>query len=199
MATEIINPFDEPDVRASQENTRRLLETISEGKLPDEPAATRQGGLSGYLRSDAPWSSSLSNGTLDALLSDFLSLARPENYVGILAYFPPTAERLAALDRLRRAIARLGPVTTLAQGPRYLHSTGQLHKGGPDTGVFLMLTADPSARIPVPGAEYGFGELHRAQALGDYEALLEADRPILRINLGWYITEALDRLAATIG
>ncbi|MEE9208659.1 MAG: bifunctional transaldolase/phosoglucose isomerase [Gemmatimonadota bacterium] len=194
-----INPFDEPDVRASQENTRRLLETISEGKLPDEPAATRQGGLSGYLRSDAPWSSSLSNGTLDALLSDFLSLARPENYVGILAYFPPTAERLAALDRLRRAIARLGPVTTLAQGPRYLHSTGQLHKGGPDTGVFLMLTADPSARIPVPGAEYGFGELHRAQALGDYEALLEADRPILRINLGWYITEALDRLAATIG
>lgn len=194
-----INPFDEPDVRASKEKTGRILETISEGRLPDEPAATRQDGLSAYLRTDAAWSSALSNGTLDVLVSDFVSLARPENYVGILAYFPPTPERLAALDRLRRSIARLGPVTTLAQGPRYLHSTGQLHKGGPDTGVFLMLTADPSARIGVPGTEYGFGELHRAQALGDYEALLEAERPVLRVNLGWYVTDALDRLIAAIG
>lgn len=194
-----INPFDEPDVRASKEKTGRILETISEGRLPEESAAASQDGLSAYLRTDTAWSSALSNGTLDVLVSDFVSLARPENYVGILAYFPPTAERLAALDRLRRSIARLGPVTTLAQGPRYLHSTGQLHKGGPDTGVFLMLTADPSARIGVPGAEYGFGELHRAQALGDYEALLEAERPVLRVNLGWYVTEALDRLTAAIG
>jgi transaldolase/glucose-6-phosphate isomerase len=111
----------------------------------------------------------------------------------------PAAEIVDALQQLR---ARLGSrtrvATTLGLGPRFLHSTGQLHKGGPDTGLFLQLVDQPQADLPVPETTYTFGELIRAQAAGDAMALEQRGRRLLRINLGTDAKAALERLAGMI-
>jgi hypothetical protein len=94
-------------------------------------------------------------------------------------------------DRLRIA-------TTLGYGPRYLHSTGQLHKGGPNTGLFLLLTTDPAEDLPIPGKPYGFGTLQRAQALGDYRALVDKGRRVLRVHLRGEVEPAVRHLSTAL-
>jgi len=109
---------------------------------------------------------------------------RPGDYVAILAYVPPTPEVRAALQEARAAWGRaLGCATTLGIGPRYLHSTGQLHKGGPNTGLFLVVTTDIDEDIDIPGMGWTFGELHRAQARGDVRALLGRGRRVAHVHL----------------
>jgi hypothetical protein len=115
----------------------------------------------------------------------FLTLVRPGDYVALLAFLPPDVEGFAdVLEDFRHDLAmKTGCAATLGYGPRYLHSTGQLHKGGPDSGVFLVVTADPSPDLPIPGEPYSFGVLELAQALGDFESLNRAARRALHVHL----------------
>jgi len=109
---------------------------------------------------------------------------RRGDYFAILAYVPPTPDVLAELQRLRADWGRaLGCATTLGIGPRYLHSTGQLHKGGPPTGLFLVITTDSDRDLDIPEMGWTFGELHRAQARGDVRALLARGRRVALVHL----------------
>src|SRR3989441_8383499 len=140
-----VNAFDQPDVEAAKAFAREEL-------------ARRGPGAGG------------SDATLTP--EDLARAARPGDYLAILAYLPPRLDVAAALGALRAAwAARLGIATTLGFGPRYLHSTGQLHKGGPNTGLFLVLTADDAVDLEIPEMGVTFGQLKRAQATGDIRAL----------------------------
>jgi len=125
-------------------------------------------------------------------------LAGRGDYVAILAYLHATPARLGALERLRHAVRdRTRAAVTLGWGPRYLHSTGQLHKGGPATGVFLQIVAD-EPQEPIPGERYGFRELQRAQADGDYRVLGRHGLRVLRLDAGAAPDDTLARLAANV-
>jgi transaldolase/glucose-6-phosphate isomerase len=123
-------------------------------------------------------------GTLEKALADWLDAADDTSYLGVQAYLAPSNETTAALNDLVTALrARTGCATTLGYGPRFLHSTGQLHKGGPPNGLFLQLVDAPRNDVPVPETDYTFRELIAAQATGDYQALQEADRTVLRVRV----------------
>ena len=139
------NPFDQPNVQEAKDNTARVL---GSGSVPAVEAAD--------------------DGALRALLAD----ARPPHYVAILGYLPPSSGLEEAVGELRVAIrSATGAATTFGYGPRYLHSTGQLHKGGPNTGRFLQLVSRPERDVEIPGRGYSFGRLIAAQAAGDLETL----------------------------
>src|SRR5262249_53108436 len=127
------------------------------------------------------------------------ALARPGDYFAVLAYLRRTPERDARLARLRlaaRASSRVA--TTLGYGPRFLHSTGQLHKGGPNAGVFLQLAADEGDDVAIPGRPYGFATLIAAQAWGDFEVLERRERRVLRLHLGADPDRVLEELIEAI-
>jgi glucose-6-phosphate isomerase len=150
-----INPFDQPDVQAAKDKTNEVLAT---GQEPDVGP----------------------HGSVDELLAQ----AKERDYVCVQAFIEPGVEndrRIADLvHKLRR---RSGLVVTHGYGPRYLHSTGQLHKGGPNTGLFLQVVDDPGEEIPIPGKPFGFRRLLRAQAAGDYASLQERGRRVARIHI----------------
>ena len=128
-----------------------------------------------------------------------LERVRPGGYLAIGAFVAPTAARAEAIDRLRgRLRDATGIATTGGFGPRYLHSTGQLHKGGPAIGWFLQLTSDHPADLPVHGKPYTFGQLIDAQARGDMEALEAHDLPVLRVHLGADVDAGLAALDAAV-
>jgi hypothetical protein len=161
-----INPFDEPDVRGAKEQTRKQLEDFARlGQLePDPPLSRANSHLRRESRPPEP-------------------LASSGRYVAILDYRSTDLVRRPTISLVRRAIRRLAPVaTTHGIGPRYLHSTGQFHKGGPNTGLFLMLTSRDATETPVPEANYSFSVLKRAQALGDFRALAEAQRHVIHFH-----------------
>jgi hypothetical protein len=110
-----------------------------------------------------------------------LAKAEPPNYIAIQAFIDPMRE--SELQPLIERGHETGCVVTHGLGPRYLHSTGQLHKGGPPTGLFVQVVDDTGEEIPIPGQDFGFGRLIRAQAEGDYRSLKERGRPIVRIRL----------------
>jgi len=171
-----LNPFDQPDVQAAKDATRAVLAEVAEGE-PLEPAP--EAGAAAVLE-----------------LVD--GLAAPE-HLALLAYLPPSDDAAAALGRLRHVLAqRTDAVITIGFGPRYLHSTGQLHKGGPPTGRFLLLEHDPRASRAIPGEPYDFATLLGAQALGDHRTLRARGRPALRLGLGSDWREALDALVDQI-
>nr|MDP2496661.1 bifunctional transaldolase/phosoglucose isomerase [Candidatus Palauibacterales bacterium] len=191
-----VNPFDEPDVRSSKEATADLLEHLAdEGQLPGEKPVARGEQLELYADREAAWFGSVSGGGPDRILGAILESVEAGDYLSLLSFFRPTSERRAALQTLRSRLRdRLGVATSLSHGPGYLHSTGQLHKGGPNRGVFLMLTADPGEPLDVPGEPYGFGDLRAAQALGDERALRERGRRVLRLHLGSDVEAGLREL-----
>jgi glucose-6-phosphate isomerase len=197
-----VNPFDEPDVTASKTITREIMTGLKPGEIPagGEPS-TLLDSLEFYLDSERDWARSLDSNAADPreLLRGFVQLSRPEDYFGVLAYFAETPDRDALLEELRAAVrARTGVATTAAYGPRYLHSSGQLHKGGPNSGVYLLLTADVAEDLRIPGESGSFGSLQRAQALGDEQALLDRNRRVLRVNLGWYVEDGLAALVENL-
>ncbi|MBC7811421.1 MAG: bifunctional transaldolase/phosoglucose isomerase [Burkholderiales bacterium] len=187
-----INPFDEPNVAEAKEATSRLLKLyIEEGALPaSEPALTGDG-LSLYANEqflnplyELCQHHGYDSATLTGLLAAQVNSTRAGDYFALLAYLPPTAEINEALEDIRR---RLRHVTkraiTLGYGPRYLHSTGQLHKGGPNNGVFFEFTYDNPFDLDIPGSPYSFGTLKNAQALGDLETLQAHGRRALRLHV----------------
>lgn len=173
-----INPFDEPNVQQAKDATRGLLDIYTaKHRLPvPEPDAA--------FESVQMTLTDAARQAIDGPLA-FLRLLRPRDYFGVLAYLPSDAEAFArVLQELRHKVAaRTGCATMLGYGPRYLHSTGQLHKGGPNTGVFIIVTADVSQDLPIPGEPYSFGVLELAQALGDFESLNRAGRRALHLHL----------------
>ena len=179
-----VNPFDEPNVAESKANTKRVLGDYEQhGALPaDEPIA-RHGDLT--VIGDAPLRLSGDHASLAGELRRHLERLRPSGYLAVQAYLaqtPPREALLRDIQRLLRDATR--SAVTLGYGPRFLHSTGQLHKGGPPTGVFLQLTADHPADLPIPGRQQSFGTLIDAQALGDFQALEAHELPVARVHLG---------------
>lgn len=177
-----VNSFDQPDVQDSKARTRAMIEARRQGgKLPEGEPVWEGEGVALY----GPVYAGLEGaGSLREALEAFLGLGKPGEYVALNAYLKPGEENEAMLAHLRVAIFRRTSLATAAGfGPRYLHSTGQLHKGGPNTGLFLLLTADPDRDVDIPGHGLTFGELQRAQALGDLEALLGRGRRVLRLHL----------------
>ncbi|MGD8791101.1 MAG: bifunctional transaldolase/phosoglucose isomerase, partial [Anaerolineae bacterium] len=184
-----INAFNQPNVQESKDNTNRLLGVVrDEGRLPQEKPALVEGTLSLYADAAAP--------TVAETLARFLAQATPGDYVALMAYLSETPAIDQALQAIRLKLRdRLKLATTLGYGPRFLHSTGQIHKGGPNTGLFLQLTADDVEDASVPGKPYSFGLLKRAQALGDLEALRKHGRRVIRIDLGDDVDGGLKALA----
>jgi transaldolase/glucose-6-phosphate isomerase len=180
-----INAFNQPNVQESKDNTDRLLGVVSQrGQLPQEEPTLVEAPLSLYAGE--------ADSTVAGTLKKFLAQAQPGDYVALMAYLTEDPQVEKALQSIRLKLRDgLRLATTLGYGPRFLHSTGQFHKGGPNTGLFLQLTADDEDDAPVPGRPYTFGVLKRAQAQGDLEALRKHGRRVMRIHLG---TEALHGL-----
>ncbi|MCI4327743.1 MAG: bifunctional transaldolase/phosoglucose isomerase [Thermoplasmata archaeon] len=178
-----INPYDQPDVEFAKELARQEMA---------RPPAT--------AGSDGPPTVPGADGAaVTAAVREWLGLCRPGDYVAIQAYLAPSTGTSTLLDELRRKLLlRLRVATTLGYGPRFLHSTGQLHKGGPNTGLFLQIVDAPATDVPVPGAGFTFGQLIRAQAVGDYKALRQKDRRVLRVDLGTDVPGGLRRLAGAV-
>jgi transaldolase/glucose-6-phosphate isomerase len=196
-----INPFDEPNVTESKQNTARLLEAFTEqGKLPVPPTQIESRGLRlTFSKAAMQIVGSKISRPKDALRALLLS-AEPPDYVALLVYAQSQKRLDAKLAALRSAIQKAtGCATTLGYGPRYLHSTGQLHKGGPNTGVFLMIVADPAKDVEIPGEAYSFATLARAQALGDFEALAEHGRRAILVQVGEDAAAAVTELLALAG
>jgi hypothetical protein len=193
-----VNPFDEPNVTESKENTKRVLEELEHhGGFPREEALASGNGIALY--GDTALRLTAGDGSVVGELRRHLARVRPGGYLALGAFVAPTAGRAEAIDRLRgRLRDATGIATTGGFGPRYLHSTGQLHKGGPATGWFLLLTSDHPADLPVHGKHYTFGQLVDAQARGDMEALEAHDLPVLRVHLGADVDAGLAALDAAV-
>jgi transaldolase/glucose-6-phosphate isomerase len=174
-----VNAFDQPNVEASKKLTKAKIADYQKNGQLDEGTPVQAG--DGY---EVFSSTEVNGSTLAEVLKNFLAQAKPNGYVAITAYLPRNEEMVQKLQAMRIAIrAKTGNAVTAGFGPRFQHSTGQFHKGGPDNALFLVITADPSKDLGVPTEGLSFGTLIRAQALGDYEALIEAGRKALRVHL----------------
>ncbi len=192
-----IDAFDQPNVQESKDNTIRLLADFAKTGAFAEPKAAVNGEFADVIPLSG--SRAVAHGDLlPTVLATLFGQVRPHDYVAITAYIEMNAAHLETLQELRLKIRNaLRVATTVGFGPRFLHSTGQLHKGGPPTGVFLQLTADPPFDLAIPGM-VGFRTLERAQALGDFESLDKRDRRGLRLHLKGEIDSALAALAEAV-
>ena len=193
-----LDPFDQPDVEASKLKTRALTDEYEQtGALAEETPLATDGAVAIYA--DAGNAARLGGGSVQAVLDALLRSVEPGDYVGILAYIDRSHPHIEALQRIRKRIRdRKRVATVLGFGPRFLHSTGQAYKGGPNTGVFLQLTWDPPQDLPVPGRRYGFRVVEQAQARGDMQVLVERGRRVVRLDLGPDAEAGLKWLAAAI-
>lgn len=189
-----IDPFDQPDVEDTRERARRILAGHEEHRPAESPLV--DGGLT--LRADAGLERHPGDDAI-GFLARHLARARAGDYLALQAFIAPTPGRDAAIARIRRLLRdATGHATTAGYGPRYLHSTGQLQKGGPPTGWFLQLTADHPVDRPIPGRSATFGRLIDAQALGDLGALEARGRPIVSVHLGDDPDAGLERLLGVL-
>jgi transaldolase/glucose-6-phosphate isomerase len=177
-----VNPFDQPDVQDNKTRTAQKIEQLRQ---------------TGVLKEEKPWfsdsdwdvfGSSLTgiekNGGVGDIIQSFLKQVNPGDYVAINAYLPRNSKTISVLQKLRKRILQItGVATTLGFGPRFLHSTGQLHKGGANKGVFLQITSEPEMDVDIPGEGISFGILQKAQAIGDLEALAARGRRVIRLHM----------------
>ena len=187
-----INPFDQPNVQESKENTIHLLDEVGRSGSLSEPAPD--------LKEDSlEFYGTGKRGSPAECLKAFFARAKPGHYIALQAYLPEKPEIHQRLQDIRVLLRDgLHLATTLGYGPRFLHSTGQFHKGGPNTGLFLQLTADDAEDTAVPGTHYTFGIFKKAQALGDLKSLKEHGRRVMRVHLGKDLLQGLDALSQII-
>ncbi|HEX8764527.1 MAG TPA: bifunctional transaldolase/phosoglucose isomerase [Candidatus Acidoferrum sp.] len=194
-----INAFNQPDVEASKVETRKLTsEYEAKGKLPAEIPFFEASGIQFYA--DEKNVAAIHGGlNVAAVLRTHLSRLKPGDYFAVLGYIPMNAENEKALQAIRNVIRDKKKVATvLGFGPRFLHSTGQAYKGGPNSGVFLQITCDDAKDLPVPGQKYTFGVVKAAQARGDFAVLAERGRRALRVHLGKNLKSALATLSKAV-
>jgi transaldolase/glucose-6-phosphate isomerase len=179
-----INPFDQPNVQESKDATKALLQKYkNEGKLQAQAAVASDGQLTVYSGDEAGATSSALS--VQDVLRTHCATIKSGDYVALQAYIEESPETEAALEGIRTTVRDATRVaTTMGYGPRFLHSTGQLHKGGPDSGVFIQITAPDKVDFPIPGEPYTFSILKDAQALGDFQSLLAHARRAIRVDLG---------------
>jgi hypothetical protein len=175
-----VNPFDQPNVQSAKDITGEMLDRfIDRGEAPD----------SEKLDADS--------GELISGLKALLDTIKPGDYLGFNAFIPQTGETVERIQRMRsHVLKRYKVATTMGFGPRYLHSTGQIHKGGPDSGVFILITMDDPQDVTIPGEEYSFSALKTAQGIGDYKALKQNGRRVVRVHLK-HISE-LDKIVDAV-
>jgi len=183
-----INSFDQPNVQESKDNTKRLLgEVVRRGRLDEAKPSAEAESLKFFANEKIA--------DVGGFVRTFLTQARAHDYVALQAYVTESPETEKALESLRTYIRdQLHLASTVGYGPRFLHSTGQYHKGGPNTGLFLQLTADDHDDTMIPGKPYTFGVLRKAQAQGDLEALHKHERRAIRVHLGGDVPKGLHAL-----
>jgi transaldolase/glucose-6-phosphate isomerase len=197
-----INPFDQPDVEAAKIKTRELTSTFeTTGALPPERPVVSTADVDLYT--DESNATALraagANGDLGSWIKAHLSRSQAGDYVALLGYIERDKATIDALRKMRIAVLEKRHVATAAEfGPRFLHSTGQAYKGGPDSGVFLQITADDAKDLPVPGQKASFGVIKAAQARGDFDVLTERGRRALRVHLKGGLKKGLAALNAAI-
>ena len=194
-----IDAFNQPDVEASKIETKKLTsEYEQKGQLPPETPFFEANGIKLYA--DEKNTAALKGGsTLAAVLQAHLSRIHDGDYFGVLGYITMNAVNEAAMQKIRLAVRDKKRVATvLGFGPRFLHSTGQAYKGGPNSGVFLQITCDDAVDLPVPGQKYTFGVVKAAQARGDFAVLNERGRRALRVHLGKNVFKDLAKLDKTL-
>ena len=173
-----INPFDEPNVSEAKEKTKSLLAAVaSKGSLPQPAAVAAAGPIAAFsptIRAASP----------GAVVAAALATLKPHDYVAFLSYLPATSDVESRIAEIRNGIRmRHHVATTFGVGPRYLHSTGQYHKGGPNTALAFVITGDDATETPIPEAGYTFATLKQAQALGDADTLAAHDRRVVRLHI----------------
>jgi transaldolase/glucose-6-phosphate isomerase len=198
-----INAFNQPDVEASKIETKKLTsEYEKSGSLPAESPMLEEGGIK--LFTDGKNAAALKQAagadkSLVGCLRAHLSRLRAGDYFAVLGYIEMNGAHEAQLQSIRHAVREKKHVATcLGFGPRFLHSTGQAYKGGPNSGVFLQITCDDAADVPVPGQKYTFGVVKAAQARGDFQVLADRDRRALRVHLGRDVAAGLAALQRAI-
>ena len=193
-----INPFDQPDVEASKIETRKLTDAYNQtGSLPAEAPFAEGEGIK--LFADPRDQKELGHGDVATILKNHFARIETGDYVALLAYIDRTQQATEALTKLRTTIRDDKHVATVVGfGPRFLHSTGQTYKGGPNSGVFLQITADDAKDLPVPGEKYTFSVVKAAQARGDFDVLAERGRRALRVHLGSDVQAGLTKLAKLV-
>ena len=194
-----VNAFDQPNVQESKDFTRSYLEEFKKNEsLPQEPPVVVDGDV--RIFADAANQRALSGASsLDGILSAHLARAQAGEYVALNAYVERTPAVHAAFQRIRTLVRDAKRVaTTVGYGPRFLHSTGQLHKGGPNTGVFIQITAGEGEDVMIPGESYSFGTLAAAQALGDMKSLTTRNRRVIRIHVGLDVENGVKRIQKAV-
>src|SRR6202044_3852751 len=198
-----INAFNQPDVEASKIETRKLTDEYEKsGSLPQETPFFEEKGVKLY--SDDKNAAALKQAagkeaTLTAYLRAHMSRLKAGDYFAVLGYVERNEQNRTELQSIREAVRDKKHVATcLGFGPRFLHSTGQAYKGGPNSGVFLQITCGDSVELPVPGQKYTFGIVKAAQARGDFQVLAERGRRVLRIHLGPHVASGLTTLEEAV-
>lgn len=194
-----INPFNQPDVEASKVQTRALTAAFEkDGKFPPEKPFFEADGISLYA-DEYNMKQLGSAGTLAGNLAAYFKRLKPSDYFAFLAYIERNGQHTQTLQEMRRLIRdRRKVATCLGFGPRFLHSTGQAYKGGPDSGVFLQITCNDAADLKIPGRKYSFGIVKAAEARGDLEVLSQRKRRALRVHIGDHVAGGLNTLKKAI-
>ena len=197
-----INPFNQPDVEASKVATRNLTSEYEKtGSLPAEKPVFEDAGVKLFTddKNATALAKTVSDQSLAGYLKAHLARIKAGDYFAVLAYVQMNSENEQGLQAVRHAVRDKKRVATcLGFGPRFLHSTGQAYKGGPNSGVFLQVTCDDSVALPVPGQKYTFGIVKAAQARGDFQVLAERGRRALRVHLGSNLKAGLATLRAAV-
>jgi transaldolase/glucose-6-phosphate isomerase len=194
-----INAFDQPNVQESKDYTKAHLETYKQdGKLAETSPLLVDGGVR-IFADETNRQALKGNSTLDNLVAAHVTRLQSGDYFAMNVYVERTEAVHAIFDRIRKKIRETKQVaTTLGYGPRFLHSTGQLHKGGPNSGVFIQVTCDDAEDLAIPDEPYSFGVLKSAQALGDLQSLSSRQRRVIRVHVGSDVIKGLTRLEQAI-
>lgn len=190
-----IDPFDQPNVQESKDNTKKILgEYIANGALPEQEMLVDEDAMRVYAVNGSGRVA-----TVYEAIAAHLASVKAGDYVAFTEYIPESPEHDADLAEMRSAVAKsMHVATTTGYGPRFLHSTGQLHKGGADNGVFIQITADDPEDVPIPDEPFGFSILKQAQALGDFQSLASRGRRAIRVHLKVDVGKGLTNLRTMV-